>query len=231
MHERLVARELTLPVYAFSRCGVRPLADAYRALVAQYDIDLIVLVDGGTDSLIFGDEPGLGTVVEDAVSIIAACQANGHDRTLLATTGLGIDQFHGVSNYSFLENTARLNHDGNFLGSVSVVHGTPEAYALYSLVEYANRRQPSHRSIVCNSLVSAIEGEFGGRQVPGRTEGGEIFIHPLMAQYWVFYAEAVAASMRFGDALAETETFAEASLVIETVRETLTIRRRLPLPL
>ena len=43
----------------------------------RHEIDLVLLIDGGTDSLIFGDEPGLGTVVEDAVSTIAACAAAG----------------------------------------------------------------------------------------------------------------------------------------------------------
>jgi hypothetical protein len=63
------------------------------------------LVDGGTDSVIFGDEPGLGTVTEDAGSIIANCSAGG-DRTLLASIGFGIDHFHGISPHLLLENVS-----------------------------------------------------------------------------------------------------------------------------
>jgi len=48
-----------------------PLELAYAAVVKKLDIDTVILVDGGTDSIIKGDEPGIGTVVEDATSIVA----------------------------------------------------------------------------------------------------------------------------------------------------------------
>jgi Protein of unknown function (DUF1152) len=66
--EWLAARGQACPIYAFAKSGVRPLSAAYRLIMERHDIDLILLVDAGTDSIIFGDEPGLGTLVEDAVS-------------------------------------------------------------------------------------------------------------------------------------------------------------------
>jgi len=58
--EWLHANGQTAPVYAFAKSGVRPLRAAYSWLMEHHQIDLIVLIDGGTDSVIFGDEPGLG---------------------------------------------------------------------------------------------------------------------------------------------------------------------------
>src|ERR1051326_3280329 len=74
--ERTLARwlaehDLPSTVYAFERVGVAPLRAAYRALVARLEIDAIVLVDGGTDILMRGDEAGLGTPEEDASSLAA----------------------------------------------------------------------------------------------------------------------------------------------------------------
>ena len=43
-------------MYAFPRAGVQPLRAAYQALVDHLGIDAIVLVDGGTDILMRGDE-------------------------------------------------------------------------------------------------------------------------------------------------------------------------------
>ncbi|MBN8611093.1 MAG: DUF1152 domain-containing protein [Deltaproteobacteria bacterium] len=43
-------------VYGFGRVGVRPLSRAYEELVSRLSIDAIVLVDGGTDALMRGDE-------------------------------------------------------------------------------------------------------------------------------------------------------------------------------
>ncbi|GGV92230.1 hypothetical protein GCM10015535_52850 [Streptomyces gelaticus] len=54
--ERTLAQWLGLhgypsTVHAFSRVGVQPLRAAYRTLIEKYDIDAVVLVDGGTDIL------------------------------------------------------------------------------------------------------------------------------------------------------------------------------------
>jgi hypothetical protein len=48
------ARGQDVPVYCFERTGVRPLLEAYRALVAHLGVDTVILVDGGTDSLMRG---------------------------------------------------------------------------------------------------------------------------------------------------------------------------------
>src|SRR5579863_7819853 len=183
--EWLTSRGISAPIYAFAKSGARPLSAAYQSIVDQHGIDLIVLIDGGTDSILFGDEPGLGTVVEDAVSTVAACSAT-EGKAVLATIGFGIDHHHGVSHYAFLENVARLIRQGGFLGAYGLTSGTPDADAFLDLVAYANQRQPQHQSIVCNSIASALRGEFGDYHATNRTHGSELFINPLMAQYWTF---------------------------------------------
>ena len=228
--EWLARRGLTPPVYAFGKCGARPLADAYKYIVDLHDVDLVLLVDGGTDSVIFGDEPGLGTVAEDALSLVAACAAAG-DKVMLAALGFGIDHYHGVSHYSFLENVSRLIQQGGFLGAFSLTPGTPEAGAFLDLVDYANQRQPRHGSIVCNSIASALRGEFGDYHATGRTAGSQLFINPLMIQYWTFDAPSVVSNMHYADSLAETGRLEEVLTVIERERAALPVRFRRPLPL
>src|SRR5436305_1719769 len=60
-----------VPIHCFDRTGLLPLRDAYEAVVAELRPDAVVLVDGGTDSLMRGDEAGLGTPEEDVASIAA----------------------------------------------------------------------------------------------------------------------------------------------------------------
>ena len=88
-----------------------------------------------------------------------------------------------------------------------------------------------HRRIVCNSIASALRGEFGDFQATNRTSGTELFINPLMTQYWGFFAQQVVECMEFAPARRETTTFAEASLKIEMHREWVEPRPRKPLPL
>jgi hypothetical protein len=63
-------------IYAMENTGVKPLTQAYQALVKLLEIDTIILVDGGTDSLMRGDEFDLATPVEDAASIAAVSSLN-----------------------------------------------------------------------------------------------------------------------------------------------------------
>lgn len=228
--EYLLKQGSSAQVFSFAKSGAIPLAKALRTIVDQHKIDRILLVDGGTDSVLFGDEPGLGTIVEDAVSIVAACMAVG-DRADLASIGFGIDHFHGVSHHSYLENVAQLIKEGGFLGSFSVVQKTKAAETFLELVDYANERLPQYPSIVCNSIASAVRGNFGDYHVTDRTSGSELFINPLMAQYWTFAVPKVMKQMKFADALAETKTFAEAAEVIKAQRQQLPLRERRALPL
>ncbi len=78
------------PVYCFERTGVRPLVAGYQALVEQLSLDTVLLIDGGTDSLMRGDESGLGTPHED-ISSIAAVDELPVEQKMLACLGFGVD--------------------------------------------------------------------------------------------------------------------------------------------
>src|SRR6266699_1533214 len=66
--EWFVAQGEPTPIYCFDRTGVQPLLMAYQTLIDLLHVDTIILVDGGTDSLMRGDEAGLGTPEEDIAS-------------------------------------------------------------------------------------------------------------------------------------------------------------------
>ncbi|MDJ0611068.1 MAG: DUF1152 domain-containing protein [Kiloniellales bacterium] len=230
LNESLALRGVSWPIYAFEKAAPAAVAEGYRYIIGEHGIDLVLLVDGGTDSIIFGDEPGLGTIVEDAVSVVAAHSVAG-DRAMLACIGFGIDHFHGVSHHSFLQNTAQLIRDGGYLGSISLTPGTEEAGLLADVVAFANRQQPEHKSIVMNSIVSALEGAFGDHHATERTEGSELFINPLMPQYWFYEAGKVVKRMTFAEKLMFAQSFQHAYAIIAEVSEAQEPRPRLPIPL
>src|SRR6185436_2935450 len=114
------------PVFAIERTGVRPVVAAYEWFAKEIQPDTIILVDGGTDSLMRGDEAGLGTPQEDMASLFAATAVKGIERKLLACLGFGIDAFHGVCHAHFLENVAALIEDGGYLGAWSLLREMEE---------------------------------------------------------------------------------------------------------
>jgi len=85
----------------------------------------VVLIDGGTDSLVRGDEVGLGTLEEDIASI-AAVDALDVPTRLLVCLGFGVDAYHGVSHAHVLEAVADLIRADSFLGAWSLTRDTPE---------------------------------------------------------------------------------------------------------
>lgn len=190
-------------IYALDyEMGVQPLRAAYNYLIEQYQIDTLLLVDGGTDSIIFGDEKGLGTIVEDANSMVAAVGSNALNK-YIAAIGFGIDHFHGVNHYNFLENVATLIEHNGYLGAFSLTKEMHEGHQYLALVDYLNKCT-NRPSIVANSVADALKGRFGDVHHSDRTEGCELFINPLMPLYWTFHLKAVIDQMAFAQALENT---------------------------
>lgn len=54
-----------------------------------------------------------------------------------------------------------------------------------------------------------------------RTEGGDLYINPLMSLYWFFDADAVTSRNLYVDTIRETQTYTELSLAIEAFRDNL----------
>lgn len=216
-------------VYCFDKVGVRPLREAYRFLVDALQADTIVLVDGGTDILMRGDEAGLGTPAEDMTSL-AAVHGLEVPNTLVSCLGFGIDTFHGVCHAHFLENVATLEQAGGYLGAHSIHLSTPEVAMFRDAVEYVHSRMPERQSIVNGSIVSALEGRFGNFHRTARTQDSELFINPLMSMYWHFDLGALARQSLYLPMLENTDTMFEVQARIEGFQKSVSIRPRTPVP-
>ncbi len=236
--EKLVAQWLwqqyqqETAVYAFDyELGVQKLRHAYNHLIEKYQIDTVLLIDGGTDSIIFGDEKGLGTIVEDANSMVAAMGCNAPNK-YIAAIGFGCDHFHGVNHYNFLENVATLIRDKGYLGAFSLTETMPEGAAYLSMTNYLNEHN-RNASIVNNSIAGAMEGEFGNVHRTNRTQEDELFINPLMSLYWTFTLQSVVERMIFAPSLEKCETIKDVIYQIRMHKLDLRncSRHRQPIPL
>ncbi|MEV6508669.1 DUF1152 domain-containing protein [Streptomyces sp. NPDC051642] len=229
--ERSLARWLDLhdmpsTVYAFPLTGVGPLRDAYRTLIGHLGgVDAVVLVDGGTDILMRGDEHGLGTPEEDMVSLAAV---NGLDEVpvrLVACLGFGVDAYHGVNHSLVLENLAALDREGAYLGAFSLPRESREGQLYLDAVAHAQESTPDHPSIVNGSVAAAVRGDFGDVRFTERTRGGELFINPLMALYFCVDAPGLARRNLYLDRLERTSLIRQVSSLIEEFRDELPRQR------
>ncbi len=208
-----------VPLWCFPVSGARPLAASYGLLSERLGLDAVVLVDGGSDSLMRGDEADLGTPSEDVASMIAVDSLDLPVK-LLACIGFGADWFHGISHGRALEATAALAAAGGYLGLFSLLDTMPEARLYREACAYVFERMPGSESIVNTSILSALEGHFGDYHALKRTSKGGLWISPLMSAYWCYRLSAVTGRMAYPrDSLAETEGIMDLTrIIIETNR-------------
>lgn len=218
-------------IFGFGRTGINPLKDAYKYLIKTYNIDTVILVDGGTDSLMFGDEEGLGTPQEDICSM-AAVYKTGIKKQFLVSVGFGVDHFHGVSHYRFLENVAALVRDGGYLGLFQMTKEMDESQQYIKAIEFVNAQMKDMESIVSNSIVSALEGGYGNFHKTARTRESDLWINPLMTIYWCFDLRAVIQKNKYFNLVRNTNSIGELNTILSKYRDGLTeIRPSRQLPI
>lgn len=213
------------PIYAIENAGAAAVGRAYHWLVEELKPDTLLLVDGGTDILMRGDEEGLGTPEEDCSSLLAAWDVRVANK-LVACLGFGIDHFHGVCHSHFLENVSALIREGGYLGCWSLNRDSEEYDFFREACAYAFRAMPERPSIVNGSILSATEGEFGDVHSTSRTRGSELFINPLMSLYWGFDLTKLAERNLYLPRLRNTLSRNETSLAIEQFHDSLPRHRR-----
>lgn len=199
-------RDEEVTVYSFEKCGVQPVLEAYKWLQSKFNFDTVVLVDGGTDILMRGDEVGLGTPIEDMTSLSAVSQLEGVETKIVACLGFGVDHFHGVQNSCTFQAISELTEMDGFLGSFSLVNSMESAKQYMDACKFAFTEMPHHISIVNASIMTALRGKYGDVHFTPRTHGSTLWINPLMSVYWYFKLPVVADRCLYLDELKETET-------------------------
>lgn len=203
-------------MYGFSNeLGVGPLSEAYSYIVKKHNIDTLILVDGGTDSLMFGDESEVGTIVEDACSIVAASKLS-LERTFLGAIGFGVE--HKLNHHACLENISLLTKSGDYMGAISLTGDMTEGAGYLSLVSYLNQKMTFHESIVTNSIASAMRGEFGDFHATRRTKGSTQFVSALMGLFWFFRLRGVSSKIQFASSIESTQTMDEVAQAFQKYR-------------
>jgi hypothetical protein len=201
-------------VYAYYARGftVPLLTRFYGQLIDTHSVDAIVLFDGGSDSLMAGDEEGLGDPIEDAVSVTTVASLQGLKARVLISIGLGTDRFNHVSDASSLRAISELTRMGGFLGALSLEPSGEGPRHYRACLEHIYQRQ-SFRSVLAGTIASAVDGHFGMDEVPPllskRVSPGQLFFWPLMAILWAFDAEFVARRSLISEWIRDCETVPE----------------------
>ena len=172
--------------------NTKMLKELYEKIINDNEIDAIITIDGGNDSLMKGNEYSLGSIVEDSVTIsaISNIKLKRIKQKILGCIGMGCDRFHGVSDAATFRAISELKRSGGFLGGI-IIETNHEGYKLYKkIVNETNTKQKFH-SIIANSIVASVEGSNIIPQAIKERVSPEMDFWPLMGIFWFFNCEKV----------------------------------------
>jgi len=210
-------RNETVAIWCFHKTGTAPLLKNYQVLVEHLKIDGILLIDGGVDSLVRGDEEQTATLIEDATSLFVVNELNDIPVRTVGCIGFGAEL--DLTYPQIFENIAALTKAGGFIGSCSL---SPQmmAYQAYEEAVLFVQSQPIQApSVINSSIISAVRGEYGDYHLTSKTRGSHLNISPLMPLYWFFELSVVADHNLFLSHLRGTHTFMETLFASLSVRE------------
>jgi len=211
-------------VWAWHKSGVRPLQAHFDYLHKILSLDAIVLIDGGIDLILRGDESSIGTPAEDLTSLAAARRSTIPIRRV-SCLGLGAELRDGIQHEQVFFRISELTRLGGYRGASSLVNQCPKGSAYRDAVEFVFAHQTQHRlSHVHRVILDAMAGEFGA-------SAPHVWLSPLLNIFWHFDLDVVADSHLFLEHLAATETIADVTLFIEGLRKSLNIRPKSLIPI
>lgn len=212
------------PIWLLKRCGVRLAVDAYQWLVRSLDVDAVVLVDGGIDVLLKGNETSIGTPAEDLCSLAALSRLTGPDR-LIACIGFGSELRDGIRHAQVLERMAELTRLGAHRGAAMIHASTPAGAAYRDALEFTFANQAGQKlSHVQSVILASLRGEFGGGEA-------DVWVSPLSSVCWLFDLAEVARTHVFLSHLMETESIFDVTAVIRECRRVVPARPPTDIPL
>jgi hypothetical protein len=197
-----------ITIWCFHKTGARPLLKNYRALTEHLSIDGILLIDGGVDSLMRGDEAGTGTLIEDATSLFVVNELTQVPTRLVGCLGFGAER--DIAYAHVFENIARLTKAGGSLGVCSLIPQMQVYQAYEEAVLYVQGKEFQDPSVINSSIVSAVQGHYGNYHLTEKTKGSRLWISPLMPIYWFFDLLTVAQHNLYLSQLRNTDTFMDA---------------------
>lgn len=231
--EEFVAPLIKRPFYVIGRHGALAVRQSLEKIIEEHKIDTLLLIDGGVDSLMHGDENGSGTILEDSI-MLAAVKEIKDVKKYIATLGFGTETEEELNHYCALENIAQLFKMDGFLGSCALTKNM-SCFKNYKNIQQIAIKAGAKPSHIHTKVIAAVEGGFGKQELEYDTRlsqsTGDVFINPLMALYWFYDLDAVIQNNIFVTLLEKTNTYIDAKMILRQNVDLMNKRPRMTIPL
>jgi hypothetical protein len=218
-----------IPIYKIGKVGPRPLREAYKKLIDKLEIDMIIMMDGGVDSLMIGNEVRKGTVAEEYVNFAALSEID--IKKVLMSFGFGCEQEEQISHGRVLENMAKLFEQNKVLGACALTRDEADFANYNCSYQYVVDHFPDHKkSHIHPRIIRSIQGDFGWNEFGEKTimkSNKPVFLSPLMAIMWFFDGDAVIRNNLLVPAMKDYDTFYDALGLVQSAAN---VRDHQPIP-
>jgi hypothetical protein len=216
-------------VYTLPKCGVKKMKAYLELIKVENEIDFIMCVDGGVDSLMTGEEEGAGTIIEDTITMSAVTELEGVV-TCLMCVGFGAEMEEGVCHYSALENISKITENGGFWGCCSLITGNPNYESYKKACEHG--WDGVRKSHIHTKVISSVEGKFGDENlydgIDAQVGGTKVinWINPLMSIMWFFDLDKVMMRNKLDVPFSITNTYTDVLMIYRQMIDQLATTRR-----
>jgi hypothetical protein len=167
------------------KCGVMELREYYKELIDRHEIEYIITVDCGVDSLMVGDERYMGTILEECVNL-AALKDFGIPMMHICV-GMGTEVEERISTKVVMENIRELMKSGYYYGVSGLVKGESSYESYKERYMVVNKIDGHKKSHIHPRIIGSVEGmEYvrGDKTLMESSEG--VLVEPIMSLYWFF---------------------------------------------
>jgi hypothetical protein len=204
-----LSRELDINIYAFIDNGMKSYELAYIELVKKLDINIVILCDGGCDSIMTGIEYNLGTIAEDAMSILTVNKLL--DMKLISDAyllllGSTVDTFCEIKREDFLMNIELLAKSKVLAEKILLTIDESDKNAEY-VIKYKQicANCNPFNSIVNASICARLDGLYGNEMPPMLTKKNGIsrcskqhfYIDDYLTTYYLLTLSGIVNRMQY----------------------------------
>ena len=208
--EYWLSKHVGQPVYIISPSGVQTLVKIFAKIIEDEGIDTIVLIDGGIDSMMFGDEEDIGTYSEDMATIVAVSTLP--VTKVLVTNAWGVEGL--VSHERYLENVATMIRQNGFLGAQFLEKDSPEGQFYIQTLEACFPENSTINSSIHASITGQewtvphkfLKKRYSDYEVNTTFHLQDWVGCPLGGVYWFFDLDKVVENIVYKDMLLTTVT-------------------------
>ena len=174
-------------IWFVNKVGPKALTESYKKLIAHLEIDTIIFVDFGVDSLLFGTEQDCPRTIIDSCINYSAFKNIEIENKISVIIGATTETNGEDVYFSAMRNLTRMSQQGGVLGSCNLMNYMKSFQVLKNACQFISFQSGAEISETNKIILSSVEGidfDDENNQVP--------YVSLLMSQYWFLDANAIA---------------------------------------